>query len=155
MVVPVSECQDSGMSTDAAWSIGSWLEVVEQPEIVDEVLDREDQYAGIALLALVLNHEDPGVVLPRVKRAMASRRPQTRANALQSLGHHARLHGFVDAEAICGLRQALRDRTVLGGFEIRGYAATAAGDVGMFVRRGALPRWLRRRFSGPRRPARR
>ncbi|WP_127497414.1 hypothetical protein [Actinoplanes solisilvae] len=137
------------MSTDPPWSIGSWVDVVERPEIVDEVLDRDDQYAGIALLALVLNHEDPDVVLPRVKRAMVSRNPQTRANALQSLGHHARLHGFVDAEAIGRLRQTLRDRTVLGGFEIRGYAATAASDVGMFVKRGALPRWFRRRFSGP------
>ncbi|TDB74331.1 hypothetical protein [Micromonospora sp. KC723] len=140
------------MSTDPPWSIGSWLDVVERPEIVDEVLDREDQYAGVALLALVLNHEDPDVVLPRVKRAMTSRDSQTRANALQSLGHHARLHGFVDTEAIGRLHQALRDRTVLGGFEIRGYAATAASDVGMFVRRGALPRWFRRRFAGPRRP---
>lgn len=139
------------MSTDPPWSIGSWLDVVERPEIVDEVLDREDQYAGVALLALVLSHEDPDVVLPRVKRAIMSRNPQTRANALQSLGHHARLHGFVDAEAIGRLRQALRDRTVLGGLEIRGYAATAASDVGMFVKRGALPRWFRRRFSGPRR----
>jgi hypothetical protein len=117
------------------------------------MLEREDQYTGIALLALVLNHEDPDVVLPRVKRAMASRSPQTRANALQSLGHHARLHGYVDAEAIGRLRHALRDRTVLGGFEIRGYAATAADDVGMFVKRGALPRWFRRRFAGPRRLA--
>ncbi|MFI6268534.1 hypothetical protein [Micromonospora zamorensis] len=141
------------MSTDPPWSIGSWLSVIDRPEIVDEALDREDQYAGIALLALVLNHEDPGVVLPRIKRAMMSQSPQTRANALQSLGHHARLHGFVDGEAIDRLRQALRDRTVLGGFQIRGYAATAASDVGMFVKRCALPRWFRRRFGGPRQPA--
>ncbi|MFI5834880.1 hypothetical protein ACIA5A_14525 [Micromonospora sp. NPDC051300] len=142
------------MPKDPPWFIGSWLDVVEQPEIVDEALDREDRYAGVALLALVLNHEDPAVVLPRVKRAMTSRDPQTRANALQSLGHHGRLHGSIDAEAIGRLRRALHDRTALGGFEIRGYAATAAGDVGMFVERHALPRWFRRRFAGPRRSAR-
>lgn len=49
------------MSADPPWSMGSRLDVAEQPEIIDEVLDREDRYAGIALLAPVLNHEDPGV----------------------------------------------------------------------------------------------
>ncbi|SCG38747.1 hypothetical protein GA0070614_0554 [Micromonospora coxensis] len=78
---------------------------------------------------------------------------QTRANALQSLGHHARLHGSIDVESLARLRLALRDRTVLGGYKIRGYAANAASDVGMFVSRAALPRWLRRRFAGPRLPA--
>jgi hypothetical protein len=140
------------MTADPRWSISSWFGVVERPEIFDEILDRDDQYAGIALLALVLNHHDPDVVLPRIKRALTSPSVQTRANALQSLGHHARLHGSVDTESLHRLRLALRDRTVLNRYEIRGYAAAAAGDVGMFVKRHELPRWLRRRFAGSRRP---
>ncbi|MBQ1076799.1 hypothetical protein KBX06_27160 [Micromonospora sp. C31] len=142
------------MTTDSPWLIGSWMSVVQQPNLVDELLGQEDEYAGVALLALTLNHHDPDVVLPRIKRGLGSMRAQTRANALQSLGHHARLHGSIDVESLARLRLALRHRTVLGGYEIRGYAANAASDVGMFVSRAGLPRWLRRRFAGPRHPVR-
>ncbi|MFY1675365.1 hypothetical protein ACN27G_36450 [Plantactinospora sp. WMMB334] len=136
------------------WLIGSWLIVVERPELVDEMLGRDDSHAGVALLALVLNHPDPLVVTARVSRGLASPSAQNRANALQSLGHHARLHGSIDARSVSRLRRALRDRTPLHGSELRGYAADAGDDIGTFVRRRELPRWLRRRFPGPRRPAR-
>lgn len=126
------------------------MDAVDQPEIVDEALDRGDPYAGVALLTLVLNHPDPHVALPRIKRALESADAQTRANALQSLGHHARLHGLIDAESVARLRLALRDRAALQGYEVRGYARNAAGDVAMFAPRNRLPRWLRRRFAGPR-----
>ncbi|MGC5028440.1 hypothetical protein [Micromonospora sp. DT229] len=138
------------MNSGPGWLIGSWSAVVERPELVDAVLDRDDPYAGVALLALTLHHEASEVILPRVKRGLRSASAQTRANALQSLGHHARLHGTVDAECVHLLRIALRDRTLLGGCTLRGYADNAASDVGMFVPRAALPRWLRRRFAGPR-----
>ncbi|GLY97089.1 hypothetical protein [Actinoplanes sp. NBRC 103695] len=88
--------------------------------------------------------------LPRIKRALRAVSAQTRANALQSLGHHARLHRAIDAESVDLLRRALTDRTVLGGCQIRVYADNAASDVGMFAPRCALPRWLRRRHAGPR-----
>jgi hypothetical protein len=146
---------DDGEVTDApAWSMSRWIDAADQPEIVDEALDRGDPYAGVALLTLVLNHPDADVALPRIKRALESGSMQTRVNALQSLGHHARLHGLIDAESVARLRLALHDRTVVQGYEIRGYARNAAGDVAMFAPRHRLPRWLRRRFAGPRRPAR-
>ncbi|MBU2664014.1 hypothetical protein KOI35_10985 [Actinoplanes bogorensis] len=105
---------------------------------------------GVALLALALNHPDPDVVLPRIRRALASSSPQTRANALQSLGHVARLHRTIDADLIGRLRSALRDRSRLHRTELRAYAANAADDVAMFVPRRDLPRWLRRAYPGPR-----
>jgi hypothetical protein len=145
----------SDVTIEKAWSIGSWVDVVDRPEAVDEAVDRDDEYAGVALLALVLNHPQPGIVLPRIKLALASRSVQTRANALQSVGHYARLHGSIDRDLLERLRRALSDRTPLHSATICGYAFHAASDVGMFVQRRDLPRWLRRRFSGPRRPPRR
>ncbi|WP_229074996.1 hypothetical protein [Actinoplanes sp. DH11] len=140
------------VTIDQPWFIGSWTSVVDRPTVVDEAISRNDEYAGVALLALVLNHPEPGVVLPRIKQALTSRSVQTRTNALQSLGHYARLHGSIDGELVRLLRCALRDRTSLHRSQIRGYAFHAASDVGMFVRRRDLPRWMRRRFAGPRRP---
>lgn len=145
----------SDVTIDQPWFIGSWIGVVEQPEAVDEAVDRNDKYAGVALLALVLNHPEAEVVLPRIKQALASPSDQTRANALQSLGHYARLHGSIDGELVRRLRCALSDRTPVHRSQLRGYAFHAASDVGMFVARGELPGWLRRRFAGPRRPTRR
>ncbi|EEP73072.1 hypothetical protein MCAG_03399 [Micromonospora sp. ATCC 39149] len=139
------------MTIEQPWFIGSWIGVLERPEAVDEAVDRNDEYAGVALLALVLNHPEPGVVLPRIKEALASPSAQTRANALQSVGHYARLHRSIDDEVMKRLRRALGDRTPLHRFQVRGYAFNAASDVGMFVRRREIPRWLRRRFAGPRR----
>jgi hypothetical protein len=139
------------VTVEQPWFIGSWAGVVERPEAVDEAVNRNDEYAGVALLALVLNHPEPAVVLPRIKRALASPSAQTKANALQSVGHYARLHGLIDGELMRRLRCALSDRTPLHRSQIRGYAFHAASDVGMFVRRRELPRWLRRRFAGPRR----
>ncbi|MEU4773798.1 hypothetical protein [Micromonospora sp. NPDC023644] len=123
------------------------------PENVDAALDRAEPGAGPALLWLVLDEFHPAaVVLPRIKRGLRSRDPQTRANALQSLGHFGRLHREIDVESLALLRRALRDRTVLGGCQLRGYADDAADDLGGFVPRHRLPRWLRRRHAGPRRP---
>ncbi|MBC9003267.1 hypothetical protein [Micromonospora aurantiaca (nom. illeg.)] len=145
-----AQVRDDGEVTGAPrWSMRSWLAAIDRPEIVDDALRRDDPYAGVALLTLVLNHPEPDVVLPRIKRALASVSAQTRANALQSLGHYARLHGRIDADSLAHLRRALRDRTVLHGYEIRGYAGDAASDVAIFVPRRRLPRWLRRRFAGP------
>ena len=136
------------------WFIGSWMDVVERPEVVDEALEQNDEYAGVALLALVLNHPDPEVVLPRIKQALVSARAQTRVNALQCTGHYARLHRSIDGELVGLLRRALDHRTRVGGFQIRGNADDAADDVGMFAPRRKLPRWFRRRFAGPARPNR-
>ncbi|WP_430782639.1 hypothetical protein [Actinoplanes sp. G11-F43] len=133
------------------WSMAHWSDAVDRPEIVDEALDRRDRHAGVALLVLVLNHPDPAVSLPRIKRGLRAADPQTRVNAVQSLGHHARLHRMIDTESIALLRRARRDRTMAGGYQIRGYAHHAASDVGMFAPRRDLPRWLRRRHPGPRR----
>ncbi|GAA4956062.1 hypothetical protein [Actinoplanes utahensis] len=138
-----------GVTIEQPWFIGSWIDVVDRPEAVDEAVDRHDEYAGVAVLALVLNHPEPEVVLPRIKRALVSPNAQTRANALQSLGHYARLHRSIDADLLRRLRCALSDRTRLHRTQVRGYAFHAASDVGMFVKRNELPRWLRRRFSGP------
>ncbi|BCJ54188.1 hypothetical protein Asp14428_56630 [Actinoplanes sp. NBRC 14428] len=139
------------MPADPPWFLSTWAGVLDRPQLVDEALDREDEYAGVALLALVLGHPDPAVAPPRIRRALAARNPQTRANALQSLGHQARLHGVVDAASILALRRALRDDTVVGRgpYRIRGYAETAADDIGSFARRRELPRWFRRRFPEP------
>ena len=141
------------MTIDQPWFISSWIGVLERPEAVDEAVDRNDEYAGVALLALVLNHPESEVALPRIKRALVSANVQTKANALQSLGHYARLHRSIDGELVRRLRVALSDRTSLRRSQIRGYAFHAASDVGMFVSRSQLPRWLRRRFAGPRRRA--
>jgi hypothetical protein len=142
------------VTIEEPWYIGSWVEVVERPELVDEVVEQNDEYAGVALLALVLNHSEAEVVLPRIKQALVSPRAQTRANALQCVGHYSRLHGSIDHELIALLRRALGDQTRVSGYRIRGYAGNAAGDVGMFAPRRRLPRWFRRRFAGPRRPNR-
>jgi len=75
----------SSMTIEQPWFIGSWIGVVERPETVDEAIDRNDEYAGVALLALVLNHPEPEVGPPRIKKGLASSRAQTKANALQSL----------------------------------------------------------------------
>ncbi|MFI5844750.1 hypothetical protein ACIA8K_34130 [Catenuloplanes sp. NPDC051500] len=142
------------MTVGEPWYIGSWMDVVERPEIVDDVVEANGEYAGVALLALVLNHPEPQIVLPRIKRALVSPRAQTRANALQCAGHYTRLHGSIDHDLIALLRSALSDQTRAGGFQIRGYAEHAAADVGMFAPRRRLPRWFRRRFAGPRRSRR-
>ncbi|BEL06337.1 hypothetical protein Q0Z83_045280 [Actinoplanes sichuanensis] len=142
------------MTIAEPWYIGSWLEVVDRPETVDEAFERNDEYAGVALLALVLNHPEAEVVLPRIKRALGSPRPQNRANALQCVGHYSRLHASIDHELVALLRRALSDRTQVDGFGIRGHAGAAADDVGMFAPRRRLPRWFRRRFPGPRRSSR-
>ena len=89
-----------------------------------------DPFAGVALLVLVLNQAETQLVLPRIMRGLRSTRAQTRANALQALGHCARLHGLIDADSIAVLRRALRDRTPLGGCQLRGYAGDAADDIG-------------------------
>jgi hypothetical protein len=142
------------VTVEPPWHIGSWIDVIEQPEVVDEAVGRNDEYADVALLALVLNHPEPEVVLPRIKRALVSPRAQTRANALQCTGHYSRLHASIDPELVACLRRTLNDPTRVGGFQIRGYASNAADDVGMFAPRRKLPRWFRRRFAGPRRPNR-
>jgi hypothetical protein len=142
-------CHDANMTAAGPWSMRRWAHVVDRPHEVDDALDRDDPYAGVALLVLVLNHPDPAVALPRIRRGLSMPSPQTRANALQSLGHYARLHRVVDAELIAILRVALRDRTALQGYELRGYASVAASDIAMFVARRELPRWFRRRFAGP------
>ncbi|BCY11587.1 hypothetical protein [Actinoplanes sp. L3-i22] len=141
------------MTIEEPWHISSWMDVVDRPEIVDEALDRVDEYAGVALLALVLNHPDPAVALPRIKRALVSPRAQTRVNALQCTGHYARLHASVDPDLMALLSRALTDRTRVGGFQIRGYAGHAADDVGSFAPRQKLPRWFRRRYPGLNLPA--
>ncbi|MCL7461040.1 hypothetical protein M8I35_28130 [Micromonospora sp. MSM11] len=124
-------------------------------EKVDAALERTEVGAGPALLWLVLDEfHPPAVALPRIKRGLRSRDAQTRANALQSLGHFGRLHRDVDVESLKLLRGALRDRTPLGGCQLRGYADDAADDIGMFAPRHRLPRWLRRRHAGPWRPRR-
>lgn len=128
-----------------------WAHVVDQPQDVDRAIDRRDPCAGVALLALVLNHPDPAVAQPRILKGLVSPTPQTRANALQSLGHHARLHQVVDIRSIAALRGALRDRTHVSGCELSDYAYNAASDIAIFVARRNLPRWLRRRFAGRRR----
>jgi hypothetical protein len=51
------------VTTGFSWSMSRWIGVVEWPEIVHTVFDRQDRYADIALLALVLDH-DPDVVTP-------------------------------------------------------------------------------------------
>ncbi|MER7417983.1 hypothetical protein ABT346_14560 [Micromonospora peucetia] len=86
------------------------------------------------------------------RAATPSKGSQTRANALQSLGHFGRLHREIDDESLALLRIALHDRTVLGGCQLGGYADDAADDIGSFVPRHRLPRWLRRRHAGRRRP---
>ena len=142
------------MTIEEPWYIGSWMDVVEQPQIVDEALERNDEYAGVALLTLVLNHPEPEAVLPRIKQGLVSPRAHTRANALQCTGHFSRLHRSIDRELVALLRKALNDSTRIGGYQIRGYADNAADDVGMFAPRRSLPRWFRRRFAGPRGPSR-
>lgn len=136
------------------WLTCTGLNLCDDPLVVDEALNREDRYAGVALIALTLNHVDPFAILPRIKRALGSTSPQTRANALQCLGHLARLHGLIDQEAVQLLVRALRDRTRVDRSEIRGYANAAADDVASFIAcRSCLPRWFRRRRPGPQRPA--
>ncbi|MEU4689821.1 hypothetical protein [Actinoplanes sp. NPDC023714] len=139
------------MTIEEPWYIGSWMEVVERPDTVDEAFEQNDEYAGVALLALVLNHPEAEVVLPRIKQALVSPRAQTRANALQCVGHYSRLHASIDRELVGLLRRALSDQSRVGGYRISGYAGHAADDVGMFAPRRKLPRWFRRRFAGPRR----
>jgi hypothetical protein len=139
------------VTIEQPWYIGSWMRAVERPETVDEAFEQNDEYAGVALLALVLNHPEPEVVLPRIKQALVSPRAQTKVNALQCVGHYSRLHASIDHELVALLRRALIDQTRVGGFQMRGYAGNAADDVGMFAPRGKLPRWFRRRFAGPRR----
>jgi hypothetical protein len=53
------------------------MDVIERPEIVDEAVDGNDPYAGVAVLALVLHYPDPCDVLPRIKRALMSSSAQT------------------------------------------------------------------------------
>jgi hypothetical protein len=125
-------CQDPDVTVEQPWFIGSRIGVVERPEAVDEAVDRNDEYAGVAL---VLHHPDPEVARARIKQALTSPSAQTRANALQSVGHHACSHGLIDRDLLKRLRSALGDRAPLHRSQIRGYAFHAASDVGMFVRR--------------------
>lgn len=146
--------KDIDVTETAPWSMQGWAHVVDRPQDVDEALARNDPSAGVALLTLVLGHPDPDVGLPRILQGLVAARPETRVNALQALGHHARLHRVVDAASIAMLRAALRDRTTLGQHAVRGSASNAADDIAVFVPRRSLPRWLRRRCAGPHRPRR-
>lgn len=49
-----------------------WVHLVDRPQDVDETLDRNDPYAGVALLVLALNHPDPDIALPRILRGLTS-----------------------------------------------------------------------------------
>jgi hypothetical protein len=44
--------------------MAAWADAVDRPDIVDEALDRNDPFAGIAILVLVLNQPDPGRAAP-------------------------------------------------------------------------------------------
>ncbi|WP_200211540.1 hypothetical protein [Micromonospora coerulea] len=133
------------------WLTGRGLSACDDPGLLDAAYDRDERYAGTALIALTLNHDDPLVVLPRIRCGLRSGRPQTRANALQCLGHLARLHGLVDAGSLGLLHRALRNHTPVDcRYRIHGYADSAADDIATFAARRQLPRWLRRSRPGPR-----
>ncbi|WP_033337483.1 hypothetical protein [Catenuloplanes japonicus] len=94
------------MKAGPPWLVGSRLGAVERPEAVDEAIDRNDAYVGVTLPALVRGHPDSAVVLPRIKKAPASRSLAARAVSTRACtrarwsprhravrrGLHARLH---------------------------------------------------------------
>jgi hypothetical protein len=65
-------CDPSGMGGVPAGSMEFWADVVKQSDIVDEALARDDPFAGVAILVLVLYAADPQVALPRIKAGLRS-----------------------------------------------------------------------------------
>jgi hypothetical protein len=142
------------MTEDLDWLTGRGVIACDDPAVADAALDRKERYAGVAVIGVVLNGHEPPVALTLIKRALRSAEPQVCANALQALGHLARLQCEVDEESITLLWRALRDKRCASGCQIRSYACNAADDVAMFVPRRVLPRWLRRGHAGRRQPTR-
>jgi hypothetical protein len=85
---------------------------------------------GVAVIALALNHPEPGEVLPLVARAMGSGNPQIREQGVVAMAHTARLHRAVDRRCLDLLRSCARGNP-------------ADDDLWSFVPHRRLPLWLR------------
>jgi hypothetical protein len=123
---------------DYSWESGEGLLGVSDPAIVDEALDRGEQYAGIAVTGLALNHDDLAEIAPRVARATRSDDAETRRMGFVALGHSVRLFG----ELPPALEQALRDARSDPAAE------TAFSDTLQFIPFARLPAWLKVRAVG-------
>lgn len=107
----------------------------DDPAEVDAAFERREPLTGVAVLGLALNVLDPGLVAPRLQRAMADTDAEIRRCGALGVGHMARLNGTVDDESIALLRQLAEDPVPI----VRGTVGDALDDVRIFVRRSDLP----------------
>jgi len=119
------------------WQDSSTLRWVGRPEQVREALGRGESFAGVALIALALNHADPEAVLPLIATALESQDLELRRQAVIALAHVARLHHTVDRRCLDLLRACPRGNE-------------ADDDLWSFVAHRELPFWLWRHHLGER-----
>ncbi|MFJ7589114.1 hypothetical protein ACIQZO_17385 [Streptomyces sp. NPDC097617] len=119
------------------WRSGSRLNEVDRPEVVLAAFARGEPKAGVAVIALVLNHGDPEAVLPVVARALESADREVRRQGVIALAHVARLHRAVDRRCLELLRGCPRGNE-------------ADDDLWCFVPHRELPLWLWRHHLGER-----
>ncbi|GGO67229.1 hypothetical protein [Nonomuraea cavernae] len=117
------------------WTDISQLMGCDDPAEVDAAFERREPLTGVAVLGLALNVLDPGLVAPRLQRAMADTDAEIRRCGALGVGHMARLNGTVDDESIALLRQLAEDPVPI----VRGTVGDALDDVRIFVRRSDLP----------------
>lgn len=122
------------MARDYDWETGAGLLRVRDAEEVDAAFDRGERRVGTALIGLVLNGDDFGVVAPRVERGLRSTERDVRQFAFVAAGHTARLFG----ELSPGIYEILRAEGP------HGVAENAISDALDHVPFGDMPWWLRR-----------
>ncbi|MFB7461989.1 hypothetical protein ACFCZ1_00550 [Streptomyces sp. NPDC056224] len=110
---------------------------MDRPERVVAAFARGDKHAGVAVIALALNHPGPAEVLPVVAGALESPDPEVRRQGVIALAHVARLHRTVDRRCLEGLRHCPRGNE-------------ADDDLWSFVPHRRLPLWLWRHHVGER-----
>ncbi|MEJ8639787.1 hypothetical protein [Streptomyces sp. MS2.AVA.5] len=124
------EREDTGSSDWAYnWADGTGLLGMDQPEAIDAAFERQEALVGVAVIGLALHHSDPGVILPRIARALRSDSEELRRQGTIALAHVARLHHTVDAECLALLRTRPRGNE-------------ADDDLWSFVPHRRLPLWL-------------
>ncbi|GAA4225827.1 hypothetical protein GCM10022254_08600 [Actinomadura meridiana] len=121
----------AGIDGGLDWSDGSAVwEADLLPTEVRAAFERGEEMAGVAVIALALNHPEPARVLPLVAMAMESSSPQIREQGLVAMAHTARLHRAVDRRCLALLRSCARGNP-------------ADDDLWSFVPHHRLPLWLR------------
>ncbi|MEU9058518.1 hypothetical protein AB0D13_06350 [Streptomyces sp. NPDC048430] len=119
------------------WQSVSALLGTDRPEEVDAAFERGEEFLGVAVIGLALQHPDAETILPRVARALESPDAGLRQQGRVALAHVARLHRTVDRRCLELLRSHPRGNE-------------ADDDLWAYVPHRRLPWWLWRHHLGER-----